>query len=178
MKLEYDEIPSPIGTVTFVACRGKVCALDLGRRRETSAARLADRFGAVELRRERDPRGYSDRLRAYFAGELPAIDGIPVDTGGTPFQLSVWSALREIPVGQTRSYAEIARAVGRPTATRAVGAANGQNPVALIVPCHRVIGADGSLTGYGGGLRRKRWLLDHEGALAPAEKNRRFAWAR
>ena len=82
----------------------------------------------------------------------------------TPFQQRVWSELREIPVGATRSYADIARGVGRPTATRAVGAANGRNPIAVIVPCHRVIGANGTLTGYGGGLERKRWLLAHEGA--------------
>ncbi|MBI3767649.1 MAG: methylated-DNA--[protein]-cysteine S-methyltransferase [Deltaproteobacteria bacterium] len=101
-------------------------------------------------------------LDAYFAGELTAIDGIPVETGGTPFQRDVWAALRRIPAGQTRSYGALAAEIGRPSAVRAVGLANGANPVGLVVPCHRVIGADGSLTGYGGGLERKRWFLAHE----------------
>jgi methylated-DNA-[protein]-cysteine S-methyltransferase len=105
------------------------------------------------------------RLDRYFAGELTALDAIGVDPGGTPFQNRVWLKLREIPVGRTWSYADLARAVGRPRAVRAVGAANGANPIALVLPCHRVIGSDGSLTGYGGGLARKRWLLAHEGAL-------------
>jgi methylated-DNA-[protein]-cysteine S-methyltransferase len=88
-----------------------------------------------------------------------------VDPRGTPFQLAVWKALRDIPAGETRSYADIARAIGRPSAVRALGAANGSNPIAIAVPCHRVIGSDGSLTGYSGGLRMKVWLLHHEGVL-------------
>ena len=91
---------------------------------------------------------------------------IPVDPGGTPFQARVWRALRRIPAGTTRSYGQIARKLGQPTALRAVGHANGRNPISIVVPCHRLVGADGSLTGYGGGLARKRWLLEHEGALA------------
>ncbi|HLI67703.1 MAG TPA: methylated-DNA--[protein]-cysteine S-methyltransferase, partial [Caulobacteraceae bacterium] len=99
---------------------------------------------------------------AYFAGDVSALDGLEVETGGTPFQRQVWAALRNIPTGQTLSYKDLAIAIGRPSAMRAVGLANGANPAALVVPCHRVIGADGSLTGYGGGLDRKRWLIDHE----------------
>lgn len=106
-----------------------------------------------------------DVLRAYFAGDVTAIDAIPIRfERGTPFQHEVWHALRAIPVGETISYAELARRVGRPSAFRAVGAANGQNPIAVVVPCHRVIAADGALGGYGGGIDRKRWLLAHEGA--------------
>ncbi len=105
-----------------------------------------------------------DRLRAFFAGDLGSIDDIAVETAGTPFQRTVWNALRGIPAGQTWSYRELARSVGRPDAVRAVGTANGANPISIVVPCHRVIGHDGSLTGYGGGLERKAWLLNHERA--------------
>lgn len=101
------------------------------------------------------------QLAEYFAGERTSFD-LPLAPQGTPFQLEVWAALREIPYGETASYADIARAVGRPTGFRAVGAANGRNPLSIIVPCHRVIGADGQLTGYGWGVERKAWLLDHE----------------
>jgi methylated-DNA-[protein]-cysteine S-methyltransferase len=106
-------------------------------------------------------------LEAYFGGALAAIDALEVETGGTAFQREVWAALRAIPVGQTTSYGRLAQAIGRPKAVRAVGMANGANPIGIVVPCHRVIGADSSLTGYGGGLERKRWLLQHEGASLP-----------
>jgi methylated-DNA-[protein]-cysteine S-methyltransferase len=102
----------------------------------------------------------------YFAGEVDAFDGVAWAGAGTAFQKTVWDTLCTIPAGETWSYAQLAERIGRPTAVRAVGLANGSNPVALIVPCHRVIGSNGSLTGYGGGLHRKRWLLEHEGALA------------
>ncbi|MCE9577225.1 MAG: methylated-DNA--[protein]-cysteine S-methyltransferase [Deltaproteobacteria bacterium] len=114
------------------------------------------------------PRGVLARvarqLDEYFARTRTAFE-LPLAAPGTDFQRAVWAALVAIPFGETRSYVDIARAVGRPTASRAVGAANGQNPIAIIVPCHRVIGASGALTGYAGGLERKRWLLAHEGAL-------------
>jgi methylated-DNA-[protein]-cysteine S-methyltransferase len=106
-------------------------------------------------------------LENYFAGNVRAIDKILVETGGTPFQREVWSALRKIPAGKTTSYGLLATTIDRPKAIRAVGLANGANPVGIVVPCHRVIGADASLTGYGGGLERKRWLLEHEGVLLP-----------
>jgi methylated-DNA-[protein]-cysteine S-methyltransferase len=106
-------------------------------------------------------------LRAYFDGDLAAIDGLGVATGGTDFQRQVWRALRDIPTGATIIYGELAARIGRPRAVRAVGLANGANPVGIVVPCHRVIGADRSLTGYGGGLDRKRWLLEHEKAIRP-----------
>ena len=104
-----------------------------------------------------------DALERYVAGELYAINDLKVETGGTAFQRSVWQMLREIPCGKTWSYGELARRIGSPTASRAVGMANGANPIGVVVPCHRVIGSDNKLTGYGGGLARKRWLLMHEG---------------
>jgi methylated-DNA-[protein]-cysteine S-methyltransferase len=106
-------------------------------------------------------------LAAYFAGTRTTFD-IPLDPAGTPFQQRVWEALCAIPYGTTRSYSELARRLGDLRATRAVGAANGRNPIPIIVPCHRVVGANGALTGFGGGLDRKRWLLEHEGALTRA----------
>jgi methylated-DNA-[protein]-cysteine S-methyltransferase len=120
-----------------------------------------------------DPSGIADALRRYFAGDLDAIADLPVRFDrGTPFQQEVWAALRTIPVGETISYAELARRVGRPTGFRAVGSANGRNPVAVVVPCHRVIAADGSLGGYSGGLGNKRWLLAHEGVVLADEQQR------
>jgi methylated-DNA-[protein]-cysteine S-methyltransferase len=105
------------------------------------------------------------KIEAYFDGDLNAIDAIAVQMPGTPFQQKVWEALRRIPVGTTMSYGDLATQLGRPELMRAVGSANGSNPIGVIVPCHRVIGADGSLTGYGSGLPRKKWLLEHEGVL-------------
>jgi methylated-DNA-[protein]-cysteine S-methyltransferase len=119
--------------------------------------RLAEGVGGAKAR------PVLDRLKAYFAGDLAAIDAIAAESAGTDFQRRVWKALRQIPAGETWSYNRLARRIGRPAAVRAVGAANGANPISVVVPCHRVIGADGSLTGYGGGLDRKRWLLRHEG---------------
>jgi methylated-DNA-[protein]-cysteine S-methyltransferase len=128
---------------------------------------------AYRLVEASDPGGFATALRAYFAGDLAAIDDLPVAAEGTEFQRTVWRALRDIPSGETCSYADIARRIGRPRAVRAVGLANGANPVALVVPCHRVIGASGALTGYGGGLDRKRWLLEHERrALGPVALRR------
>jgi methylated-DNA-[protein]-cysteine S-methyltransferase len=121
-------------------------------------------YGEAGYRLEDSPARTSARLalEAYFAGELEAITPLRTATRGTPLQRAVWSALRNIPAGTTLSYGQLAREIGNPTAVRAVGAANGANPIPVVVPCHRVIGADGSLTGFGGGLERKRWLLEHE----------------
>ncbi len=121
------------------------------------------------------PSSARSALEAYVSGDLHAIDAVVVRMGGTPFQQEVWAALRHIPVGKTLSYAELALRLNRPRAVRAVGMANGANPISIVVPCHRVIGADGSLTGYGGGLPRKRWLLEHEGVRLT--DLRRAAWA-
>jgi methylated-DNA-[protein]-cysteine S-methyltransferase len=159
------ECPCPIGTLALAATAEGLCAVGFDADWARLRAGLERRFGRVALEAAPDPAGTVSRLRRYFDGDLRALDEVPVDTGGTPFQREVWTALRRIPPGRTWSYADMAEAVGRPTATRAVGAANGQNPVGVVVPCHRVIGRDGSLTGYGGGLPRKVWLLRHEGAL-------------
>lgn len=123
--------------------------------------------GGYMLTERRNPFDLTMRLASYFNGEIHAIDAIPTATAGTAFQREVWRALRDIPAAQTISYGELARRIGRPRAVRAVGLANGSNPVGVVVPCHRVIGANGSLTGYGGGLHRKEWLLAHERAHTP-----------
>lgn len=162
-ELHVDHLPSPVGDITLVARAGRLCALDFfdpdGLR-----ARLARRFGALRLSERSDPAGITSRLRAYFEGRLDAIEEIAVDAGGTPFQQRVWQALRAVPCGETRSYRDIAEAIGRPGATRAVGNANHRNPVGIVIPCHRVVGADARLGGYAGGPDAKRWLLAHEGA--------------
>jgi methylated-DNA-[protein]-cysteine S-methyltransferase len=126
---------------------------------------LEKRFGKFTFEETSQASAAAKALHRYFAGDLGALDGVEVETGGTPFQQSVWRALRRIPAGTTWSYARLAQEIGRPSATRAVAAANGANPVSIVIPCHRVIGSDGSLTGYGGGLPRKQWLLAHEGVL-------------
>lgn len=125
---------------------------------------LAAQYGDLQLRTRPVSTVIRDGLHAYLEGKLDAIDTIPVETSGTAFQRSVWQELRRIPAGTTMSYGDFAASIGRPKAVRAVGHANGSNPICVVVPCHRLIGADGSLTGYGGGLPRKRWLLDHEAA--------------
>ena len=163
-----DEIGSPIGRIVIAARGGRLCALEFGRARVTRA--MAVRYPRTRLVRARNPFGFSTRIRAYLAGDLAAVDRIPVDTGGTPFQQRVWQALRRIRAGRTRSYGELAHALGHGAAARAVGAANGHNPVSIVVPCHRLVGGDASLTGYGGGLWRKRWLLRHEGADRAASR--------
>jgi methylated-DNA-[protein]-cysteine S-methyltransferase len=165
MRLETAVVASPLGPLTVVAGPEGLCIVEFGDDVESERARLAARFEAAEWASSDDPAGAASALRRYFAGELDALDALAVDPGGTPFQRQVWLALRRIRAGTTWSYAELARAVGRPQAVRAVGAANGANPLALVLPCHRVIGADGRLTGYGGGLDRKAWLLRHECAL-------------
>ncbi len=120
--------------------------------------------GGAELTAGRAPPSIRNALAAYFSGELRAIDSIAVETGGTEFQRRLWRALRDISPGQTTTYGELARRLNALQAVRAIGAANGANPISIVLPCHRVIGADDRLTGYGGGLHRKRWLLTHEGA--------------
>ncbi len=162
--VDVAEFRSPIGAIVVAVHDGRVCALRFGEQWPQMRGRLEKRFGAVEFRPAADPSGVVTRLDKYFSGDLDALETVAVDTAGTPFQQRVWQALRQIPAGRTASYAQIAAAIGAPTAVRAVGAANGCNPVGLIVPCHRVIGSSGQLTGYGGGLDRKRWLLAHESA--------------
>ena len=163
--MDVAEVRSPVGVWSLAASPRGLCLLHAGADWDAFGVQLQRRFGPVSLADAHDPFEAVSRLDAYFAGELRAIDRLPVDLGGTEFQQLVWAALRRIPAGRSSCYSDLANAVGRPTATRAVGAANGANPVAVVVPCHRVIGKDGSLTGYGGGLERKAWLLRHEGVI-------------
>jgi methylated-DNA-[protein]-cysteine S-methyltransferase len=167
-RLFYDCVESPLGPFTLVADRdGRLVAA--GWTDDATDGRMAGRLRIFAGRPEAEfvsasnPGGLSTALAAYFAGDLAAIAKLPLaESTGTPFQRSVWRALRAIPCGESRSYGDIARAIGRPSAVRAVGLANGSNPICIVVPCHRVIGANGKLVGYGGGVERKRWLLAHE----------------
>jgi methylated-DNA-[protein]-cysteine S-methyltransferase len=160
-----DRIKTPIGDLELVADEdGQVRAVEWTDHADRMHHSLRLQYGkdGYELTRARDPGGVSSAVRAYFDGDLAAIDRLKVATGGTEFQKTVWKALRRIACGETISYALLAQRIGRPTAVRAVGHANGDNPISVVVPCHRVIGTNGSLTGYGGGIERKRWLLAHE----------------
>lgn len=162
--LLLDRLVTPIGTAMLVTdTQGYLRAFDWSEY-ESRLERLLrlQLEGETELTEGDAPASVRDALAAYFEGDLDRLETIPTRTGGTPFQREVWTALRSIPAGATLSYAGLAARIGRPRAVRAVGLANGANPIGVVVPCHRVIGADGTLTGYGGGLERKRWLLAHE----------------
>jgi methylated-DNA-[protein]-cysteine S-methyltransferase len=165
MQLLIDRIDTPIGEMLIVADHeGNLRAVDWTDHETRMRRLLGLHYGenGFRLQPARNPNGLTDAIGSYFAGELTAIDILPVETAGTPFQREVWRALRKIACGATVSYAKLAERIGRPTAVRAVGLANGSNPVGVVVPCHRVIGSNGSLTGYGGGIERKCWLLEHE----------------
>jgi methylated-DNA-[protein]-cysteine S-methyltransferase len=162
MRLTFDRLPSPIGTLLLVSDGTALRALDFHDHEDRLHRLMRRQYGEVSLERGPIPPGIVASLQAYFAGDLDATGTISVETGGTPFQRRVWAALRLIPPGATTSYGALAAALGQPGASRAVGLANGANPVGIVVPCHRVIGANGSLTGFGGGLSRKQWLLEHE----------------
>ncbi len=162
MMLALSEVQSPIGTLYVVEGDTGVCALGFEDDRATTLAGLRTRFGTAPRAVEHPTPG-ARSLQAYLDGDLDALDNVRVDTHGTPFQQRVWAALRTVRRGRTATYGQIAQALGQPTATRAVGLANARNPVAIVVPCHRIVGANGTLTGYAGGLDRKRWLLRHEG---------------
>lgn len=163
--LDTATFESPIGAISVAVRDGRLCGLTFSDHWPEQARWLERRFGALSFRRQDDPIGIIGALGAYFGGELNAFDRIGVDAGGTEFQASVWAELRKVPAGRTTSYGELASAIGSPRAARAVGAANRQNPIAIVIPCHRAIGRDRRLVGYAGGLDRKRWLLQHEGAL-------------
>jgi methylated-DNA-[protein]-cysteine S-methyltransferase len=156
-------IASPIGQIHLAFEGDTLRALRFDGMQSTVAALLARQFGAdARITKSREPHPAIDALRGYFEGDLGALDAIDVDPAGTPFQQSVWRELRRIPVGRTASYAEIAARIGAPKSFRAVARANATNPIGIVIPCHRVIGANGDLRGYGGGIDRKIWLLDHE----------------
>lgn len=165
LQLFVNRIDTPIGKMLVVTDPdGNLRAVDWTDYEERMRRLLRLRYGdnGFQLKPKHNSNDLTDAIDRYFAGELKAIDALPVKTGGTTFQCEVWRALRKIRCGTTVSYAQLAERIGRPTAVRAVGLANGSNPVGVVIPCHRVIGSDGSLTGYGGGIERKRWLLEHE----------------
>ncbi|WP_426750855.1 methylated-DNA--[protein]-cysteine S-methyltransferase [Myxococcus sp. Y35] len=165
LRLLIDRAPTPIGQV-LVVCdeEGALRAVDWEDYEARMLRLLRLHYGeqGYTLAPASDPFGRTSALQAYLRGQVGIIDTLPVATAGTPFQRAVWRALRDIPAGATTSYGKLAEQIGRPKAVRAVGMANGANPVGVVVPCHRVVGANASLTGYGGGLERKQWLLDHE----------------
>jgi methylated-DNA-[protein]-cysteine S-methyltransferase len=168
----FDRLQTPIGIALLVTDGGGALrALDW----EDYEARLKQllrlHYGVVVLRDAPAPDEVKAALKEYFAGDLDSLNAIKWRVAGTPFQRKVWTALSKIPVGTTTSYGALAAQLGMAQAVRAVGHANGSNPISVVVPCHRVIGANGSLTGYGGGLERKQWLLEHEGVvLKPATR--------
>lgn len=164
-------LETPIGTMLVVTdVRGRINALDWtdyeDRMRRLLQVRARREGKEFEIKAGILPTVVRKALDAYFDGIFAPMENISVYTVGTEFQQAVWQELREIPIGITLSYSALAKKIGRPNAVRAVGAANGANPVGIVVPCHRVIGTNGSMTGYGGGLERKHWLLAHEGAIA------------
>ena len=171
VRLSVDRTGTPVGELMILAdAEGRLRAVHWTDHEEGLRRMLARHYGerGFALEPSANPGGLTARIDAYFGGQLDAIDTLPVAMVGTPFQQAVWTALRGIPVGTTVSYSELARRIGRPAAVRAVGLANGANPVAVVVPCHRVVGADGTLVGYGGGMSRKRWLLAHESSASQA----------
>ena len=159
-----DTLESPIGRLVLVFDAGRLCALDYADSHRRMTRLLQRRYYRFRLGTASTPPGVIQQLRAYLGGKLNAIDSIQVDPGGTAFQQKVWETLRTIPPGTTRTYRDVAEQIGRPNAWRAVGRANALNPISIVLPCHRLIGANGALTGYAGGLERKHWLLRHEGA--------------
>jgi methylated-DNA-[protein]-cysteine S-methyltransferase len=160
-----DRVATPLGlTFLVIDAAGAVRAFEFEDYEARMMRLLRLHYGAVELRAVTAPQSVKDSIARYFAGGLDALDDLPCATGGTEFQRSVWAELRKIPAGTTINYGMLALRIGKPSASRAVGLANGSNPISVIVPCHRVIGANGALTGYGGGLTRKQWLLAHEKA--------------
>ena len=168
MHLRLERWASPISTLLIVTDVADVLrALYFGDRDDRLRRVLRMHYGKYLLTEGRSSDAIRQPLEAYFDGSLDALDAIPVATGGTPFQRDVWRVLRTIPAGTTTTYGRLASMLGHEGASRAVGAANGANPIAIVIPCHRVVGANGTLTGYGGGLAHKRWLLAHEARQSP-----------
>lgn len=165
LHFQIERLTTPLGQMLLVTdAQQRLRAIDW-QDHEDRLHRLMRRQYRNELVSLKEASQTSDAthaLRAYFDGDIAAIDTLNVTTGGTDFQRQVWTSLRDIPAGQPLSYRDLALRIGRPAAVRAVGLANGANPIGIVVPCHRVIGSNASLTGYGGGLHRKQWLLEHE----------------
>lgn len=157
-----EKVDSPMGDILLMHDGENLAALEFGDHEERMRTLASRYLQDTTFVRTNDVSHFGKALQAYFAGEIRAIDTLPTLTLGTDFQAKCWAALRKIPAGETRSYGQQAKMIGNPKAVRAVGLANGANPIGIVVPCHRVVGADGTLTGYGGGLPRKKWLLEHE----------------
>lgn len=161
-----DRMATPLGELMLIADeQDRLRAIDWTDH-ETRLMKLLNthyRVHHFQLREQANPGGLTEALQRYFSGELAVIDNLPVITAGTEFQRTVWQQLRQIPCGEILTYGELATRIGHPSASRAVGMANGLNPISIVVPCHRVIGSQGALTGYAGGVQRKQWLLQHEG---------------
>jgi methylated-DNA-[protein]-cysteine S-methyltransferase len=163
--LTLESLGTPFGPILVAADeRGQLCAVEFWNDEAEMRRLLSRHFGAAQVAFGKVAAPIRAAFERYFGGDRGALKAVPWVSGGTEFQKKVWAALTTIPVGETWSYAQLAAAIGKPKAVRAVGLANGANPIPIVVPCHRVIGANGSLTGFGGGLERKRWLLRHEGA--------------
>ena len=165
MTLDIIRFESPVGELTCIVREETLVGVAFDGDRGGTVDYVRKRFPESVTRNVRDAGGVRAAFARYFGGETSALDALRVDPGGTPFQSKVWFALREIAAGKTWSYQQLAERVGSPSAMRAVGAANGANPIPLVLPCHRVIGKNGKLVGYGGGMDRKVWLLKHEGCL-------------
>ena len=157
--MHWNKLKTPLGTLILVWAGKGLMAAGFEEALNFSLHELASK--------EACPQIYEDAFTAYFGGDTRALEQIPVQMEGSDFQKTVWRELQNIPAGETRSYQEIAVRIGNPNAVRAVGLANSRNPISIAIPCHRVIGKDGTLTGYAGGLERKSWLLKHEGAVNP-----------
>jgi methylated-DNA-[protein]-cysteine S-methyltransferase len=176
LKLLLSRIASPIGTILLVTDGKALCALEFLDQEDRLHRSLRLQYGSYSLTSTPDAGDPGTSIDAYFEGDMGALDRVQVRTSGTQFQRQIWAALRLIPPGTTTTYGELAARIGKPKASRAVGAANGANPVAIVVPCHRVVGADASLTGYGGGLERKAWLLAHERQAAGTRRSVGFGF--
>ncbi|MEO0374003.1 MAG: methylated-DNA--[protein]-cysteine S-methyltransferase [Cyanobacteria bacterium P01_A01_bin.17] len=163
--LNLNRLDSPLGQILVVTEGEDLCALEFADHEPRMQKFLQARYGAFSLVPDQDRLGICDRIQSYFAGDFNSLIPITVSPGGTTFQQQVWSALQNIPAGTTLTYGQLAAQLGNPNASRAVGLANSRNPIAIVVPCHRVVGTNAQLTGYAGGIERKRWLLQHENAL-------------
>jgi methylated-DNA-[protein]-cysteine S-methyltransferase len=165
LRLFFDQMKTPLGDLMLLSDEfGSLRAVKWVDSEDRMPLLLRRQYRSTEITMEsrRNPFGLTSALESYFSGDVEGIRSLPVSTGGTSFQQGVWRSLRSIPPGETVSYGSLAKKLGMAAAVRAVGRANGANPIGIVIPCHRVIGADGSLTGYGGGLERKQWLLNHE----------------
>ncbi len=168
LRFSWETMTTPLGDLVIAADADGFLRVVEWADHDSRLQTLFERYYGTQAKLVAEPvaTGLITALKQYFDGDVRVIDALPVKTHGTGFQEDAWQALRKIPCGKTMSYAEQARTIGRPKAVRAIGAANGANLVGIVIPCHRVIGANGALTGYGGGVERKRWLLAHEGCQA------------